>query len=119
MASGSTHQEMVTWCSSRKTSGVIHKEKPQEPYSYSITSQDTTAMYRRKRNHLKLRQVPDTPASITTIVPQEDTVKDEQATFTPQTNDSIQPNEETHTTVQHISSRSTKGIIPKRYRIEQ
>ena len=38
------------------------------------------------------------PASTTTIVPQEDTPKDEQAAFTPQTVDSIQPNEETCTT---------------------
>ena len=58
------------------------------------------------------------PASTTTIVPQEDTPKDKQATFTPQTNDSIQPNEEPHTTVQHIFSRSTKGILPKYYKIE-
>ena len=29
------------------------QEKLQEPHSYSITSQDTTAMYRRNRNHLK------------------------------------------------------------------
>ena len=95
------------------------QEKLQEPHSYSITSEDTTAMYRRNRNHLKPWQVSDTPASTTTIVPQEYTLKDEQATFTPQTNDSIQPNEETHTTVQCISSRSTKGILPKCYRIKQ
>ena len=95
------------------------QEKLQEPHSYSIRSQDTMAMYRRNRNHLKPRQVPDTPASATTTVPQEDTPKDEQATFTPQTNDSLQPNEETHTTVQRISIRSTKGILPMHYRIEQ
>ena len=29
------------------------QEKLQEPHSYSIISQDTTAMYRRNRNHLK------------------------------------------------------------------
>ena len=29
------------------------QEKLQEPHSYSITSQDTTTMYRRNRNHLK------------------------------------------------------------------
>ena len=29
------------------------QEKLQEPHSYSITSQDTTAMYRRNSNHLK------------------------------------------------------------------
>ena len=76
-------------------------------------------MYRRNKNHLKPQHVPNTPASIITIVPQEVTLKDEQATFTPQTNDSIQPNEETRTTVQCISSRSTKGILPKHYRIKQ
>ena len=54
-----------------------------------------------------------------TTVPQEDTLNDEQATFTPQTNDDIHPNEETCTTVQCVSSRSTKGILPIHYRIEQ
>ena len=95
------------------------QEKLQEPHSYSITSQDTTAMYRRNRNHLKLRQVPDAPASATTTEPQENISQDEQATFTPQTNDSIQPSEETCTKVQCISSRSTKGTLPKCYRTEQ
>ena len=47
------------------------QEKLQEPHSYSITSQDTTAMYRRNRNNLKPRQVPDVPASGTTTEPQE------------------------------------------------
>ena len=95
------------------------QEKLQEPHSYSIVSQDTTATHRRNRNHLKPRRVPDTPASMITTVPQEDTLNDEQATFTPQTNNDIQPNEETCTTVQYVSSRSTKGILPIRYRIEQ
>ena len=95
------------------------KKNFREPHSYSIISQDTTAMYRRNRNHLKPPQVPDIPASTITTVPQEDTLNDEQATFTPQTNDDIQPNEETCTTVQHVSSRSTKGILPICYRIEQ
>ena len=95
------------------------QEKLQEPHSYSITSQDTTAMYRRNRNHLKPQQVPDAPASATTTEPQENISKDEQATFTPQTNNSIQPSEETCTKVQRISSRSTKGTLPKRYRTEQ
>ena len=81
--------------------------------------QDTTAMYRKNRNHLKPWQVPDAPVSATTTQPQENISKDEQATFTPQTNDSIQPSEETHTTVQRISSRSTKGTLPKCYRTEQ
>ena len=89
------------------------QEKLKEPHSYSITSQDTTAMYRRNRNHLKPRQVPDAPASATTTEPQENISKDEQATFTPQTSDSIQPSEETCTKVQCISSRSTKGNIAK------
>ena len=59
------------------------QEKLQEPHSYSITSQDTTAMYRRNRNHLKPQQVPDAPASATTTEPQENISKDEHATFTP------------------------------------
>ena len=95
------------------------QEKLQEPHSYSITSQDTTAMYRRNRNHLKPQQVPDAPANATTTEPQENISKDEQATFTPQTNDSTQPSEETCTKVQRISSRSTKGTLPKHYRTEQ
>ena len=109
------HQDPLT----KKWLPGAAKEKLQEPHSYSIISQDTTAMYRRNRNHLKPRQVPDTLASTITTVPQEDTLNDEQATFTPQTNDDIQPNEETCTTVQRVSSRSTKGILPIHYRIEQ
>ena len=106
LASGSIYQEMVTmWV--------------QDQLSYYTISQDTTAIYKRNRNHLKPRQVPDTPVSITTTVPQEDTLKDEQATFTLQTNDSFQTNEETCTTMQCISSISTKGILPKHYRLEQ
>ena len=95
------------------------QEKLEAPHSYCITLQDTTALYRRNRNHLKPQQVPDAPANATITVPQENISKDEQATFAPHTNDSIQPSEETCTTVQHISSRSTKGTFPKRYRTEQ
>ena len=59
------HQDLLT---KKWLPGAV-QEKLQEPHSYSIVSQDTTATYRRNRNHLKPRQVPDTPASTITTVP--------------------------------------------------
>ena len=43
------HQDLLT---KKWLPGAV-QEKLQEPHSYSITSQHTTAMYRRNRNHLK------------------------------------------------------------------
>ena len=66
----------------------------------------------------KIQQVPDISPSATDTAPLEDLVNDEQSISAPQTNSDTKAIKDTHITMLRISNRSTKGIIPKYYRLK-